>query len=41
VVLGASVFTHVEPAGDLSSLADVELDRVPAVTQPPSAPSDP
>lgn len=36
-VPGASVFTHLEPADDPSSLDDAEFDRVPAVTQRPSA----
>jgi cation diffusion facilitator family transporter len=39
-VPGASVFTHLEPADDPSSLDDVELDRVQAVTQRPSARRD-
>lgn len=39
-VPGSSVFTHLEPGDDPSSLDDGELDRAP-VMEPPSAPSDP
>jgi cation diffusion facilitator family transporter len=40
-VSGASVFTHLEPADDPTSLDDVEFDRGPAVMQRPSARRDP
>ncbi|HEU5277675.1 MAG TPA: cation diffusion facilitator family transporter [Gaiellaceae bacterium] len=39
-VPGASVFTHLEPADDPTSLDDAEFDPVPAVMQKPSARSD-
>ena len=40
-VPGASVFTHLEPADDPSSLDYAEFDRVPAVMQRLSARRDP
>jgi len=40
-VPGASVFTHLEPVDDPTSLDDAEFDRVPAVMQRPSARRDP
>ena len=39
-VPGASVFTHLEPADDPTSLDDAEFDPVPAVMPKPSARSD-